>query len=100
MYFMQIMELIANDDNIPKNIKLDVSNSEQKKQSSGAAWSRDVGPNMTQRYSIAEAEWRRHRIKAVTRRWRQHRSDPNSLPSQGGYITEYYIDLERSQLCI
>ena len=25
MYFMQIMELIANDDNIPKNIKLDVS---------------------------------------------------------------------------
>lgn len=25
MYFMQIIDLIANDDNIPKNIKLDVS---------------------------------------------------------------------------
>ena len=25
MYFMQIMELIANDESIPKNIKLDVS---------------------------------------------------------------------------
>lgn len=25
MYFMQIVDLIANDDNIPKNIKLDVS---------------------------------------------------------------------------